>query len=517
MLQSFNYEVLFGREQRCRTVKYNTATNTLWMSFPDGLYKYSTNKPEPVFYNGDPIYVSSMEYANGKIYAGTFSGNLLVIDKDSIRKYTIKTNNINNAVLRMSLSQNRLWIFNAFGLSIFDIEKEKFVSTQSIPYLNGSDVWDVATDKDTCFLAATGRLYKVQIQKEVPVVFPLYLRYISINNQDTLYANGAKLSHWQNNLSFYITTPWYNRHNIVTIRYRLVNRDNNTNATHWYYLDTDDRVLQFNALAPGEYRLIIQAGINDNYQPASLPLVYNFTITRPWYSKWWFYGLLLAVIAAVLFGLYQYRIRQLLKMERLRRKISSDLHDEVGSTVSSINIYSQLVKNGQRPADYIEMIQNNTTQVINSLDDLVWNINPKFDTMEQLINKMKLFAIPILTDNHITCHFDTSVEKENKILSPEVRAHFYLILKEAINNVVKHAQCAHCNISVAQRGKELTMHIKDDGKGFDMHTASLHRNGLTSMQYRTTQLKGHLTIKSKPGEGTEIRISCNLGNTLKIT
>ncbi|TKK69309.1 hypothetical protein FC093_08310 [Ilyomonas limi] len=511
---NFSYRLMLKGEQRCRAVKYNKATGALWIAYTDGLYRWHKNKLEPVLYNGLPIYASSLEYSSGKIYAGTFSGSLIVIQEDTSGKYQFEKYTFNSAVIRMKLYQNHLWIFNAFGVNTFDIGKETFIYNQNIPYLDGSEVWDATEVGQDIYLATIGNLYKIQVQQAVRIHPPsLYLQYVSVNNQDTIFDNGARLKHSQNNLSFYTATPWYNKYSNVAIRYRLASTNNDhKDNMQWYNLERNERIIQLNALAPGTYMLTMRAGINGNFQLASSLLVYRFTIIEPWYNQWWFYLLIAVVLTALLFGLYKYRVNQLLKMERLRREISSNLHDDVGSTVSSINIYSQLLKNGQRTTDYIDMIQANTAQVMNSLDELVWNINPKYDLLEQLINKMKMFAVPLLSDNHIVCHFDVTVEKENKILLPNVRTDVYMIFKEAINNVIKHAQCSHCDIHILQAGKLLTLSVKDDGNGFDAATAALHRNGISSMQDRARKIKGRFSIFSEPGRGTQITLVCNLGN-----
>ena len=510
-----NLKSLFKGTLRCRAVKYNSVTGSLWMAYKDGLFKWHQNKLEQVLYKGEPIFASSLEYSQGKIYAGTFSGNLLVIEEKGSGKYVFQKYTFNSAIVRMKLYENHLWLFNALGLHTLDINRNVFIYNQNILYLNGSEIWDATEVAGEIYLATMGRLYRIPAQSASHIHPPsLYLQYVTVNNRDTIFnTNGVRLSHSQNNLSFYIATPWYNRNNNVSIRYRLAStNDEDTGTAQWYNLEINERIIQFNALAPGNYTLTIEAGINDNFQSASLPLLFSFAIIRPWYSQWWFYVLIAAVLATVLYSLYRYRINQLLKLERLRREISSNLHDEVGSTVSSINIYSQLIKNGQHSSEYIDMIQANTVQVMNSLDELVWNINPKYDTLEQLINKMKLFAIPFFNDNNITCHFDATTEKENKILPPEVRTDVYLVLKEAVNNIVKHAQCTRCDIYILQKGKHLSMCIKDNGRGFDVNKVTIQRNGLTTMQYRAKKLKGNLNVISEPGNGTEITLSCNMNS-----
>lgn len=115
--------------------------------------------------------------------------------------------------------------------------------------------------------------------------------------------------------------------------------------------------------------------------------------------------LVVLAVGAFFYGLYRYRLAAVLRVERLRRKISSDLHDDIGSTLSSINIYSEIAKKEKENAFYLETIQLHTQNIISNLDDLVWSINPKNDTVSILAARMKSFAEPFLAAKNIACDF----------------------------------------------------------------------------------------------------------------
>jgi signal transduction histidine kinase len=199
-----------------------------------------------------------------------------------------------------------------------------------------------------------------------------------------------------------------------------------------------------------------------------------------------------------------------LGVERLRRKISSDLHDDIGSTLSSINIYSELAKHEEDNKPYIETIQQHTKSIINNLDDLVWSINPRNDTISILADRMRAFAEPFLAAKNIACDFVVDIPDEESTLSLDRRQHVYLLFKEMVNNVVKHSQCSYCRIQFIQKGKHVYLSVRDNGRGFNVTNNHTSRNGLHNLNERTRQLKGHLLVESSPGKGTELQLDMQL-------
>lgn len=162
--------------------------------------------------------------------------------------------------------------------------------------------------------------------------------------------------------------------------------------------------------------------------------------------------IILVVIVAVMIFI-KYRIMQILKVEKLRRKISSDLHDDIGATLSSINIYSELAKNEKDNIDYIKTIQEHAQNTISNLDDLVWSINPNNDNLKVLIDRMRSFALPLLRDSKVKSEFITNMQDEETSISLEKRRSIYFAFKEMVANVLKHANSTFCSIEVQQKNR----------------------------------------------------------------
>jgi len=493
-------------QQRCRALMFDSITNSLFASFTYGLQRIKDSHITYVYYQGKPLYVSSMTKFRNKIYAGTFNNGLFVIDGYNVSKVTNNTESPQNAIIKLKCCNNHIWIFRANDIQVLDAANDKFVNQYPFP-VDIPDITDVEEDNNNIYLATHSGLYTIAISNKAEnVQSEPSLLYTLVNNTDTVFRNDISLTASKNNLLFRLAIPVYKNAEKLHFKYRLVS-GSDTTASIWYYTQDAQRDIQFNALKPGSYAVEIWA-VKDNQIINVKPLSYSFSIEKPWYNTWWFYVVVLLFTVSASVALYQYRLYQLVKMERMRRKISHDLHDDIGSTLSSINIYSQLAKGSYGNEGYIDTIQDNTVGIINSLDDLVWNINPKNDTLGQLVSRMELFATPLLQQKDISCIFRVKLREQSVVIQPDVRANIYLLFKEIINNVVKHAACKQCVVYLIQRGNKLRLVVNDNGKGFNVKAASQHRNGLHTMAERVKQLKGTIQINSSPGEGTEIQIDC---------
>ncbi|TDH20657.1 hypothetical protein EXU57_21305 [Segetibacter sp. 3557_3] len=266
---------------------------------------------------------------------------------------------------------------------------------------------------------------------------------------------------------------------------------------------------RYTKIPPGKYRLRI-SGSNNSGVWSETPFSINIEIVPFWYETWLFKAviMLLAVFAVV--GLYRYRVAHILKMEELRRRISSDLHDDIGSTLSSINIYSELAKSNRDNHDYVTTIQQQTQNIISNLDDLVWTINPKNDNTTLLFEKMNSFAIPLLTAKKINWKFNTNMQHEELPLTPQQRRTLFHAFKEMINNAIKYSNCSNCTIHLVKTGKKLKMGVEDDGHGFDVDKIKSGRNGLCNLAYRSKELNGVFTVSSSVGKGTSVFIEMTI-------
>ncbi|MEO8406573.1 MAG: ATP-binding protein, partial [Chitinophagaceae bacterium] len=199
-------------------------------------------------------------------------------------------------------------------------------------------------------------------------------------------------------------------------------------------------------------------------------------------------------------------------------KIAQDLHDNVGSTLSSISIYSQVAQmqsdeNDKRELnDILGKISLTSTDMISEMNDIVWAINPRNDSMERMIQRMESFAKPLLAAKDIRFTFNYDPAILAAALEMEKRKNFYLIFKEAINNSIKYSGATMVKVDIGMKNRKLELTVKDNGKGFDTaklktgQSQSLSGNGLRNMKMRAAEMKGEIRIESKPGEGTSVSL-----------
>jgi signal transduction histidine kinase len=208
--------------------------------------------------------------------------------------------------------------------------------------------------------------------------------------------------------------------------------------------------------------------------------------------------------------------KQLLEKEFKTREdallqLSRDLHDDVGSSLSGINMLSQLAQeqlvrpdNGTA-TELLKKINTYTNEVIEKVSDMAWLLKPNQESLSILVNKLKVHSLSTASSKKIQLHFDTMPEPPGKELSIQQRKAIYLISKEAINNAVKYAACKNIYYRISSAGNTLKLLISDDGKGFSAADTS-EGNGLKNMLARAEEIKAVFKINSSPGKGTMIEM-----------
>ncbi len=222
------------------------------------------------------------------------------------------------------------------------------------------------------------------------------------------------------------------------------------------------------------------------------------------------FGLLL-LLGYLFFNRFQLKkkIEQQQSLLAMRNNISENLHDDIGASLSNIGILTELARrnitNEQKSKEYLDKAGEDIQRISESISDIVWNINPKYDELKNLFVRMKRYAADMLDGKNISYQLNFSEEAEAMSLSMEKRRNFYLIFKEAINNLVKYSQASQAKVEVNVDHQHLKLFIKDDGKGFDA-TAKSSGNGLHNMQKRAQDMNGLFRIESVPGKGTAVTL-----------
>ena len=202
-------------------------------------------------------------------------------------------------------------------------------------------------------------------------------------------------------------------------------------------------------------------------------------------------------------------LEELKRIMALRQRLSADMHDDIGSTLSSISLYTHSLLMQSQPdaqKNILEKIKENTQNVQENISDVIWSVNPDMDSMEQVLARMRAFGADMTEHASILFTFNTSGEVAHLHLEMAVRKNIYLIYKEAVNNAVKYSQCKQISISFKSDLKSLSMTISDDGSGFDTK-AKQTGNGLINMQRRADEINATLNILSHLQTGTSITLT----------
>ncbi|MGJ7033845.1 tetratricopeptide repeat protein [Niabella hirudinis] len=222
-------------------------------------------------------------------------------------------------------------------------------------------------------------------------------------------------------------------------------------------------------------------------------------------------GLTALLILLAVLGFNRYKLKRKLEQQAsilsMRNHISENLHDDIGASLSNINILNQLARNHiTTPAiadSYLEKSIEDIQQVSENISDIVWSVNPKYDDLAQLLIRVKRYAADMFDGRNINFEINFEEQISGLQLDIDKKRNFYLFCKETINNLVKHSQATLANIHLFCQQQDLVLRIKDNGKGFDLEKVN-RGNGLINMHKRANALLGILSIQSDIGKGTEV-------------
>jgi signal transduction histidine kinase/ligand-binding sensor domain-containing protein len=273
---------------------------------------------------------------------------------------------------------------------------------------------------------------------------------------------------------------------------------------------TPRRSVSYASLAPGSYRFVVRAVTADGIV-SSRPAAIAFTVLRPVWQRWWFLSLAGVAVVAAGHALHRYRLGRTLELERVRTRIATDLHDDVGANLTRIAILSEVARQQPRPrAAHLDAplssIADIARESVATMNDIVWAINPERDTLRDMVRRMRDHAEEVFESREIRLTVDMPDAAPPSRLGVDVRRDLYLIFKEAVNNATRHSRCSSVAITLRVEGGRLRLEVSDNGTGVDLdrHTEG---NGLASMKRRAARIGAALEILSSPGAGTSVRLT----------
>ncbi|HSY17394.1 MAG TPA: two-component regulator propeller domain-containing protein [Candidatus Acidoferrales bacterium] len=315
-------------------------------------------------------------------------------------------------------------------------------------------------------------------------------------------------------LEFEFAAPSFTAPENIRFRYRLGGFDDD-----WVDAEARGNVV-YSRLAAGEYNFRVEAANgNGPWKKARTSLA---LVIAPFvWQTWWFrlvalFVFTLCVIAVVRYASFR-RLHQKLQalaqaaaLDKERTRIARDLHDDLGGSLTQVKqLFELAIRNHAAPdkmSQYLQRGLAKTQHGIKSLDETVWAVNPHNDTLPDLIDYIGQSAVEFLHAADIRCRVDLPASPPGRTISAEARHNLFLVVKEALNNVVRHAHASEVRLQAAVTGEAMTLTITDNGRGFEQTPAIAQADGLRNMSQRMEEIGGQFRIESKPGAGTNISL-----------
>ena len=319
-------------------------------------------------------------------------------------------------------------------------------------------------------------------------------------------ASKAPVAPGTQRFEFHYTAPDHRAPERLQFRYRLDGVDED-----WIDAGTR-RVAYYTRLPPGTHRFRVTAADRGQQWSEAGAAAFAFRLQPFFYQTWWFYALCATVAAAALWAGHRAGLKRALEMERIRTRIASDLHDDIGSSLSQIAVLSEvahaIAPSGTEIGQPLQRIARLSRESIDAMSDIVWAVDPHRNAPSDLAARMRRFASEMLPPRGIDLQFDAR-DGASPPLNPELRRQVYLIFKEAVSNIVRHSDATRASVELAVSGTRLRLRIEDNGRGFDAASAR-EGLGLRTMTERARRLGGTLDIAAADGKGVRLELSASL-------
>jgi ligand-binding sensor domain-containing protein/signal transduction histidine kinase len=516
------------------------------------------------------------EDSKGNLWFGTISGGLCLFDfqQEKFKTFTDKHGLPDNSVFSIVEDNNgHLWLGTRMGLSRFDPGTKTFTNYDYKDGLQGNIFASGYRERAARFKGGDGTLYfggnngfnffDPSQLKANNIISPIVITQFKLFDKLVRGANESKeivLDHDQNNFSFEFSSLSYSNPAKNQYAYKLEGVDKD-----WVYSGSR-RYVAYTNIDPGKYTFKVKGTNHDgswNEKGTSISII----IHPPWWSTWWAYSLSAGVFFVALWGFIKWRERtlkkeklllaqkvalrthelqdekekvestlaelretqtQLVESEKMasvsalqqamlneRLRISRELHDNIGGTLSGIVLYSHMAENqvhSSQPGEVensLNIIQQSANEMVNRLNDLVWTVNPGHSSLKNLVQKLEEYAMEMALAKNMKVQVHAPESLAEIQLPVESRHNIYLLTKEAINNAVKYSHASRLALTVHQSDHEIEFTITDNGDGFDMTTVK-KGNGLINMRKRAEEAGAILSVRSAPGEGTIILLQCKI-------
>ena len=512
-VNSEKYEILNFSTERILNLK-RIDDISFYFSANDGLYKYDlvTNKYQLVLanslYKNDKIQHFELT-DDSNIWISTYKGNLFLIENNKIKKEFINDDRIPINISKLLNIKNQLWLASKSGVIILDYTDLENCTISKLTTSDGltSNVINYLNyEKDTIYAATDEGVSKIPYPyiRKLADIKPAVIA-IKINEKTVPLMANYLLKSNQNNISLELAGVDLTGH-FKNFQYAI-------NKNKFSDLEGNFLNLQLNS---GVNTIKIRAvDVNNKIDDKAIQL--TFEIKTPFYKSIWFWMIVSTFISALIF--YGINRRKLLEQKRVyqheielqnqRQKITADLHDDLGASLSSLQINSAVAqklldKNPAETKKILQKIEGQAKTISENIGDIIWSLKPSKDEFMSLSTRIKKTTSEILgsADIHYEILIDGSIDTE--ITDFSVRKNIILICKEALNNILKHSKAREVCVLLQKSEEYYLLEIEDDGIGFSEEQKK--GNGLTNMKRRVLELGGKIEITSTEGTSLKVKL-----------
>ena len=476
----------------------------VWIATHNGLdrFNFKSKKNKTVLMN---YTIKKIARYKNSLYLATKNDGLITfnLSEEKIERKIEKVDGlVNNDVRDIIVEGKILWVLTAKGINRLELDNNKlskvsvinkFLSTRQKEYTTMTLLQEsklLIGSQSGLISYSTNNNLNFSKQPKAIIKDIIHLNQSLINSE------------YQTDNQRYVFPPEYNSLSIEfscldfyeptenNYQYRFEGLNND-----WIHSGSRNYV-SFAHLDPGTYKLQLKA--SNSFGIVSDLTELQFVIRKPFYLKSWFFILTSIFLILLFYFIYQSKNRRNIEILNIRRKLASDLHDQIGSTLTEITLLSEMAQVSKTDLnEKLSKIEEKSRRSISEMSDLVWSIDSAKDNWDELINRIKDFALNLLSYHDIICSFRIESEPPKTKLDPNSRQHLYLMFKEILHNIIKHSSATEVEIGFTF-GKSFTMTVQDNGSGFDRNNVK-KGNGLRNLESRAKALNGKLIIENKQG------------------
>lgn len=493
----------YGMKQEAMAMVQDAQGN-IWAGGYDELYQIKGSTLSQNFLADQPPgCIVFCAYAQGNLlWLGTRGRGLFCFNMTAgkiVRKFTTADGLPNNIINCILPDDNRkLWLSTNQGLSLFDPLKGEFLNFSTADGLLNEEFNAASAWRDT----ATGMIYfgglngvtffqprnikKKAVQPEVfiskiivpgqqegrsDVIYPHQLDIVTL-------APGAQF------IEFRLGSTDYMAPDLNMFLHKLEGFDDN------WVSHGNNPVVLYTSLPAGRYIFKYKTVNRDGHPSPEKQIV--LLIKQVFYKTWWFISCMLLLLIATAYAAYQYRVRQIRQIYQVKKQIADDLHDDVATSLSQISMLVKTIK-AQHPDPSLHQVENLSDQSIGKLSDIVWAIDDKRQTLDDLANRLQDYAESVFHPLHIRLRVQTELANPERNVTSTVRHHTVMIFKEAVNNIIRHTKSNTVQIQLVNLRSELLLTIENY---FEITQQSPYSTGkgLESMANRANIMRGDILI-----------------------